>query len=164
MKSILEILNLYKIITLNSDLSKEDLIVRFKKLIDTNDNYLFDELTKSDKKYIGIINEERFKIRVKRKFMQLSFPGYAKGKIIDMNGNTSLKIECFAYDSFMGLGLILVPVLFLILVTIVILNKAYPALLILVPIFIILLLFQVNFGRNMMMSFKKELIQNLNEL
>ncbi|MCB0745776.1 MAG: hypothetical protein KDC67_17870, partial [Ignavibacteriae bacterium] len=75
MKSIQEKLKLYTSITLNSDLNKEDLIVRFNRLIESNDNYMFDEFTKSDKKYIGIINDDKFSIRVKRKFMRLTFPG-----------------------------------------------------------------------------------------
>ena len=47
MKKILGKLNLYKSVTLNSDLNKDELIVKLKKL--------FDELTKSDRKYVGYL-------------------------------------------------------------------------------------------------------------
>lgn len=167
MKNILEKLNLYKSITLNSDLNQEELIVRFKKLIDPNENYFFDELTKSDRKYVGIIKENKFKIRVKRKFMNFNIQ-YSNA-VVEFHSNeskTQVKIEIFGIDYFIGIALFLFFPLFTLYFFFyeIIKNEAYPAFIIFIPFFVFIIWNVKKQIRNNFELFSKNLITDINNL
>ncbi|WP_179021929.1 hypothetical protein [Winogradskyella forsetii] len=151
-------------LSLDLDIDKKIFIEKFQNYIDYDRGYFADELYSTKKPYLGKIDSDGFIIRKKRKFMIPTSPANADGKVLDINGKTQLEIEIIAYDSFAGLGLIIAPIFFLILIATVIINEAYPALILLIPFSILFLLFQRFLVRNMMISFKNGLMKNLTEL
>ena len=147
------------------DVGKTDFIEKFKISIDDDKGYLTDLFFGSKKDYLGEINSNGFFLRKKRNFSGPFFSTNAKGKIFEEEGrNTRLEIEIRAYDAFTRLGLILTPIVFLILITIIVAKEAYPALIVVIPISILFVILQRILGRKTIDTFRTQLIKNFSKL
>jgi len=157
--------NLEENISIDLDFDKTEFIKRFKDYLDYDRGYLVDELYRSKKEYLGKIDKEKFTLRKKRGFMNPNIQSTnAKGQISEINGKTRLEIEISGADEISKLGLIAAPIFFLIFFVIIIINEAYPALIIFIPIAILFLTFPRVIMQKRMRKFKKDLIEQLTQL
>ena len=157
--------NLEENISIDLDFDKTEFIKRFKDYLDYDRGYLVDELYSSKKEYLGKIDKEKFTLRKKRGFMNPNIQSTnAKGQISEINGKTRLEIEISGADEISKLGLIAAPIFFLIFFVIIIINEAYPALIIFIPIAILFLTFPRVIMQKRMRKFKKDLIEQLTQL
>ena len=157
--------NLRENILLDLDFDKIEFIKRFNGYLDYDRGFMTDELYSSKKKYLGEIDTDKFVLRKKRRFMNPNIQSSnAKGQIIDFNGKVRLEIEILGADGIAHLGLIIAPIFFLILFFVTIINEAYPALIVFVPLAILFLILPRVIMRNNMRKFKNELIEHLKTL
>ncbi len=162
---MLNLLNLKENIIINLNYDKAEFLKRFKKIVDFDRGILKDELYKSDKKYIGNIDSGNFTLRKKRRFMNPKVTSSnANGKIVVFKDSVSLEIEINGTDEIAHLALIVSPIFLICFIITIIIEEAYPLLIIIIPISILFLVLPRIKIKKDLSKFKSELIDELNKL
>jgi hypothetical protein len=144
------------------DIEPKEFLKKLKQIVDEETPILLDELYRSKKIFCGKVGEHKFTLRKKRKFMNMNIQSSNAIGIITMeNQKTKLNIKIFGYDEISTIAIIVGPIFFLILFSVIIIKEAYPALILFVPIATFLLSFPYYIMKKNMKRFRIELKENL---
>lgn len=152
-------------VSVDLDMDRTEFLKRFQHLIAPDEGYFTDELLSHKKIYLGKLDSNKFVLRKRRKLFRLGHsPAAATGEISELNGKTRLDIKIMAFDRVNKVVLALLPIFFILLFAIEIINQAYQVLIVLIPLSFLFLIFLRFLGRKRMNSFKTELLTHINSL
>ncbi|WP_028873215.1 hypothetical protein [Psychroserpens burtonensis] len=162
MESLFKKLKLVDSLVFEYDIEPKEFQKRIKQIVDEETPILLDELYRSKKIFCGKVGDNKFTLRKKRKFMNLNIQSSnAVGILSVENQKTKLNVKIFGYDEISTLAIIIGPIFFLILFSVIIIKKAYPALILFVPIATLILIFPYYIMKKNMKTFRIELKENL---
>ena len=162
MESLFKKLKLVDSLVFEYDIEPKEFQKKIKQIVDEETPILFDELYRSKKIFCGKVEGNKFTLRKKRKFMNPNIQSSnAVGIISEENQKTKLNVKIFGYDEISTIAIIVGPIFFLILFSVIIIKEAYPALILLIPIATLMLSLPYYIMKKNMKKFRIELKENL---